>query len=53
MGAIDFFNTLDLLEPKCPRCESKIEYGVTTDWDDGKKCHICKGCGEQLKENQC
>jgi len=49
MGAINFFDSIDYLEPKCPRCNSKVEYGVTTRFDDEKKCHVCLKCGELLK----
>ena len=46
---LNFFDTVQYLEPKCPKCESKIEYGVTTTWDETKNAHVCKGCGQLLK----
>jgi hypothetical protein len=45
----DFFNSLDVLEPHCGCCNSKIEYGVTTLYDEKKEAHVCKCCGSVLK----
>lgn len=47
--AINFFNAVNYLEPKCPRCLAKIEYDVTTRYDEAKKAHVCKNCGVVLK----
>ena len=44
-----FFNSIEHLEPRCPKCEAKIEYGVTTEWDDKKNAHKCKNCGEVVE----
>ena len=49
MGAINFFESLQHMEPKCPKCETKIDYGVTTKFDSKLNCHICLKCGEALK----
>lgn len=49
MEPIFFFNSTEHLEPKCPKCESKIDYGVTTEWDEKKSAHKCKNCGEILE----
>ena len=46
---IDFFNTVEFLEPKCPRCNTKIEWGVNTRWDEKKETQVCAGCGAELK----
>jgi len=48
MIELNFFNNVDYLEPRCPKCETKIEYGVTTTFDEKKGAHVCK-CGEVLK----
>lgn len=45
----NFFDSLDILEPHCGRCNSKIEYGVTTRYDEKKEAHICIRCGCILK----
>lgn len=49
MEPIKFFDSVEYLEPKCPKCDSKIDYGVTTEWDDESEAHKCKNCGEILK----
>jgi len=49
MEPIDIFNSVEHLEQKCPSCQSKIDYGLTTEWDDKVDAHKCKGCGEILK----
>ena len=43
--SINFFNSMEHLEPKCKNCQSKIEYGVTTRYDDDKETHVCIRCG--------
>ena len=49
MEPIFFFNSTEHLEPKCPKCKSKIDYGITTEWDDKKNAHKCKKCGQILE----
>jgi hypothetical protein len=44
-----FFDSLDVLEPHCRKCNAKIEYGVTTIYDESKEAHICVKCGCLLK----
>ena len=46
---LDFFNNVNNLEPKCPKCLSKIDYGVTTYYDERRKKHVCNECGCVLK----
>jgi transcription initiation factor TFIIIB Brf1 subunit/transcription initiation factor TFIIB len=46
---VDFFNSLEHLEPRCPKCEVKIEWGVNTEWSDKHDTHVCKECGSVLK----
>ncbi|HII71245.1 TPA: hypothetical protein HA265_00640 [Candidatus Woesearchaeota archaeon] len=48
MKGVDFFNSLDHLEPRCPGCEIKIEWGVTTEWSDEKESQVCTKCGHTL-----
>jgi hypothetical protein len=47
--AINFFNSLDYLEPKCEKCKVVLEYGINTQFDEEKDCHICMNCGAVLK----
>lgn len=44
-----FFDTLEYLEPHCRKCNSKIEYGVTTRYDEKREAHVCIKCGLILK----
>lgn len=46
---LNVFDSIEMLEPKCPKCLSKIDYGVTTEYDEKRKKHICKGCGYVFK----
>jgi len=47
--AIDFFRSVSFLEPKCPKCESKVDYGVTTSYSEKHKAHVCNNCGYVMK----
>lgn len=49
METINVFESPEFLDPKCPKCQSKIEYGVTTKWNDQEEAHVCKNCGTVLK----
>ncbi|MBI4739563.1 hypothetical protein HY772_08565 [Candidatus Woesearchaeota archaeon] len=46
---IDFFNDLSFLEPVCSGCQIKVDYGVTTVYDEKRQTHICKKCGALVK----
>jgi len=48
-GELNFFDSIDYLEPRCPKCKAKIEYGVTTKFDEKRQCHICLKCGAVIK----
>ncbi|MCF7861770.1 hypothetical protein K9M79_06000 [Candidatus Woesearchaeota archaeon] len=45
---INVFDSLQYLEPKCPHCDSKIEYGETTRYDDETRTHVCIKCNHPL-----
>ncbi len=45
MGAINFFNSIEHLEPKCSKCGTVLDYGVNTRFDDEKCKHVCLNCG--------
>ncbi len=49
MKGVDFFNSVEHLEPRCPKCETKIEWGITTEWDDEKDAQVCITCKTVLK----
>ncbi len=49
MEPIRFFDSVEYLEPKCPKCECVIDYGITTEWDEKSKAHKCRKCGTVLK----
>jgi len=49
MEPIDYFASVSFMEQKCPSCENKIEYGLTTAWDESKNAHKCNGCGTFLE----
>lgn len=45
MDPINFFMSPEHLEPKCKSCNCKIDFGVTTEWDEKSQGHKCKNCG--------
>ena len=49
MEPLRFFEMVDLLEPHCPQCSSKINYGVSTRYSERENAHICLACGVILK----
>lgn len=50
--SINFFNSVDHLQPKCKGCNSTIDYGVTTEWSDAVEGHICTSCKSPLEVEQ-
>ena len=48
MEPVRFFDDVELLEPKCPKCSSKLDYGVTTKYSEKHATHMCLGCGSVL-----
>ena len=45
----DFFNDFSFIDKKCPGCGSKINYGITTEWNDDFQSHACKNCGSKIE----
>jgi hypothetical protein len=45
---MEYFNSMDFLEPKCRACGSVIEYGITTEFKDDIMSHICLSCGSPI-----
>lgn len=48
MEDLNLFNSVEALEPKCPKCGVKIDYGVTTKYSDKQETHVCQ-CGYVMK----
>jgi hypothetical protein len=46
---INFFDSLEHLEPHCGKCGSKVEYGTTTKFQEDAGSHVCLKCGNVLK----
>ncbi|MBU2560736.1 MAG: hypothetical protein KKD17_00410 [Nanoarchaeota archaeon] len=46
---VDFFNSLEHLEPRCPKCKVKIVWGENTMWSDESETQVCKDCGSKLE----
>jgi hypothetical protein len=44
----DFFNHVENLEPHCPGCQTKVVFGLTTEYQEKAKTHVCKSCGHQF-----
>ena len=49
MGSELFFQDLNYLEPKCPKCQNKIKYGVTTTFDKKLQSHTCNNCQTKIE----
>ena len=45
---LNFFDSVDYLEPKCPRCKIKLDYGMNTRYDEKLESHVCLNCGNKL-----
>jgi len=45
MEPLKFFDMVELLDPHCPSCSSKLDYGVSTKYNDKIRAHICNSCG--------
>ena len=41
---LNLFETLENLEPKCPKCRSVLDYGTNTFFDDRLRKHVCGNC---------
>ena len=45
MKGIDFFNTMDYLDPRCTQCDTKLKLGETTEFSDEHQTQVCVKCG--------
>ena len=48
MTELDLFCSMNVLEPKCPSCETVLDYGVNTEYVEKLETHKCVGCGHEL-----
>lgn len=48
MEILNVFDSVDMLEPRCPKCKMVLDYGTNTKFDEKTKRHICMKCGEML-----
>ncbi|MBI2545940.1 hypothetical protein HYV81_02060 [Candidatus Woesearchaeota archaeon] len=49
MNQINIFESIEVLEPKCPGCEVKLDYGKNTSYSDKAQAHICNQCRTVLR----
>lgn len=45
---LDIFNDISYLDRRCPGCQGKVDYDVTTEFDSEQKTHKCKSCGSKV-----
>ena len=45
---LNFFDSLEYLEPKCPKCKRKIVYDVTAKYDEKRDVMVCMNCGAEI-----
>ena len=45
---INYFNVVEYLEPKCPGCGVKLDYGVNTEYNEKINSHVCLNCGTKI-----
>lgn len=45
---MNFFDSVEHLEPRCHGCGSVIDWGTSTRFDEEAESHICLFCGSKL-----
>ncbi len=45
---MDYFNSIDYLEPKCPGCGTILKYGINTEFSESLNAMVCKNCGAKI-----
>ena len=43
-----YFQSIEYLEPKCPHCGTKLDYGENTRYVDELGGHICLNCNKKI-----
>lgn len=46
---LNIFSDPNFVEPKCPGCKIKLNYGANTKYSDEHETHICIACNTVLK----
>jgi len=46
---LNLFESMEFLEPKCPKCGTVLDYGVNTRFDEKLGTHVCLECNCVLK----
>ncbi|MBU1205106.1 MAG: hypothetical protein KKE93_04315 [Nanoarchaeota archaeon] len=46
---LNLFESMEFLEPKCPKCGTVLDYGVNTRFNEKLKTHVCLKCNHILK----
>lgn len=49
MAEGNFFESIEYLEPKCPNCGTKIDWGMSTNYQDKYESHVCNTCNHVFK----
>ncbi len=48
MDELNFFNSVENLEPKCPGCKIKVEFDISTQYNEKLETQVCK-CGHAFE----
>lgn len=48
MEMLNPFDSIDQMEPKCPTCQIRIEFDITTRYDEVLESVVCNACGHSL-----
>ncbi len=46
---MNYFEAVEYLEPKCPKCGVILDYGTNTEFNEEMMAHVCLMCGNPLK----
>jgi phage FluMu protein Com len=42
------FDNLEMLEQKCPKCKTILDFGINTEFDENLGKHVCLKCRTKL-----
>ncbi len=46
--SLNIFNSVEFLEPRCPKCNVILKYGTNTKFDKEDN-HVCVNCGTAVE----